>query len=481
MSDMRAKPCIVLAACLVAATAAFADPREIKLAEAVKAALESGDDLKIAAGNLEAARAQNELARSKTGISLSGSGAYSLSDGFGNDLSSGTAASSLAKLLGASGATQSIQGGLSLSAGNASTLNPYSKISLTATQTLPPSPGAPSTAIGASLAQTIWDGYPGGQTKASIDKAALAYKSKDLAANQSRSIIAANAKKAFVTMLTAQRTLALRTAVLDKQAALLKQVQATYTLKQASAIDLMTAQINERTAELDLETARHDLALGRQRLANLMGLPSDSDFSVAEIEEPALPASSIEDAIAIALDKRTDAALVDLSIRSSNVDLALAKALSQPGVSATAGINLGIVGAGGAASAGSAGSASLAVRVSLPLLDSGATDDQVAAVTAQLAVYRAQAAQLDDSIAADVRDAYWSASILSDRIGLAKQVEDMTDNQLELVKTQFQFGTATTQDVLTAQVNSANAGAAYLAAKGAYLLQELTLETAMGM
>jgi outer membrane protein TolC len=470
---------------LAAAAAAAADAPTLTIQEAVDKAIAGGDDIRIANGGLDAAKAANDQALSKAGITLSGSGSYSLTDAFGKDLRATTGsgsptptASSLSGMVGKAGASQSLQGGLSLSAGNASASSPYTRVGLTVTQNLPPPPSAPSTLLGLSLAQTVWDGYPGGQTKAAVDKAALAYQAKGLAAIQARSTITANVKKAYVTMLTAQRNLALRSGVLAKQAALLKQIQATFALKQASAIDLMTAQINERGAELDLETAKHDLALAQQRLAIIMGMPPDSDFTVAEIVEPALPAPSIDEAVKIGLAKRSDAAQIQLSRRSSSIDLALAKALSQPGVSATGGFNLGMV-QGGAP--GTAASANIGVKVALPVLDAGAADSQTAAVAAQLAIYETQAAQLAKTIAADIRDAYWSATILYDRIALAKQTQDMNDNQLALVQAQFQFGTATTQDVLTAQVNSANAAAAYLAAKGAYLLQELTLETAMGL
>jgi outer membrane protein len=476
--NMSWKSLVAVAASLFAASIAIAEPPVVRLQDAVDAAIASGDELRIVNGNLEAARAQNEVARSKGGLSLSGSGSYSLTDGFGGDLASGASASSLAKLLGSSGATQNLQGSLSLSSGNLSSSNPFSKLSLSAAHSLPPPTGTPTTTLGASLAQTLWDGYPGGQTKASIEKASLAYQIKELAAAQSRSTVAVNVKKAYVTMLTAQRTFALRTGVLDKQRVLLKQIETTYALKQASAIDLMTAQINVRGAELDLDTAAHDLALARQRLANLMGKAPDSDFSVAEIDEPPLPAASAAEAVTAGLAKRADAAQIALNRRSAAIDLALAKSGSQPGVSMTAGITMGMI--EGTAPA-TAGSASLGAKISLPVLDAGATASQTAAAAAQLAVYEAQAAQLSKGIAADISDAYWSATILYNRIGLAKMSQDLYENKLALAKTQFQFGTATNQDLLTAQADSANAAAAYLAAKGAYLLQELALETAMGM
>lgn len=482
---MRIKTRIAAAAFIAAAGLAAAAPPVIGIQGAVDAALAKGDDLAIAQRGLDVAKTQNDLARSRAGVSLAATGSYSLADGFGSDLyastpsgSSTPTASALSRLVGSPYLTHSLQAGLALSAGNASASNPYSKLSLTATQTLPPAPSAATTGLGVSLAQTIWDGYPGGQTKAAVDKAALAYKGKALAADQARSTIAANAKKAYVTMLTAQRNLALRDGVLGKQNALLKQIEAIYALKQASEIDLHTAQINSRTAELDLETARHDLDLARQRLAILMGMAPDSEFSVAELEEPTLPVPTAAAAISVGLAKRVDAALLDLSLGSSQIDLVLAKGQAQPGLSATAGLALGLV---GGAAPGTAGSASLGLRLSLPLLDAGAADAQVSAAVAQIDLYKTQGSQLDKGIAADIRDAYWSATILKDRIVLAKQVSDLNEDQLALVKAQFQFGTATGQDLLTAQVNAANAAAAYLAAKGAYLLQELALETAMGL
>jgi outer membrane protein TolC len=470
----------------VAVAAATAEAPVVKLQAAVDAALASGEDLRIAKGSLDAARAQRDLALSRAGISLSGSGSYSLADAFGADLkaidpvrkTATATASSLSGLVGREGATQRIDGSLALSAGNASASNPYSKLSLSVAQSIPPSPATPTTSLGASWAQTIWDGYPGGQTRASIQKAALAYQMADLTARQSRSAVVAAAKKAYVAMLAAQRSLALNTAVSERQSSLLKQVEATYALRQASTIELSSARIAARKAELDLETSRHDLALARQRLANLMGSPADADFSVAEIEEPILPAATEAEAIAIGLAKRADAAQIGLRKKSAEIDLVLAKAGSQPALSGTAGFTLGLV---GGKDPGTANSASLALRLSLPVLDSGAAQAQAANVAAQIAGYDAQAAQLADRIAADIREYYWSASILSERIGLAKMAQDLADSKLVLAKTQFQYGTSTVQDLIAAQNDAAKAASDYLAAKADYLVKELDLETAMGL
>lgn len=496
LPTMIKKPCIAAALALALGAAAFASPRVVKLQEAVDAALNAGDEVKIAQGGVDAARSANELAISKAGLSLSGSGSYALTDGLGSGLKEldpvkGTltpTASSLSGLVGKSGLAHKLDGSLSLSAGNASASNPYSKLTLSVSESIPPasvtsapaapSPVTPTTTIGASLAQMLWDGYPGGQTKASIDKASLAFQIAEQAARQARSAAVSAVKKAYVTMLTAQRSFALGGQALERQALLVKQIEATFALQQASAIDLMSARIAARKAELDLETSRHDLSLATQRLAALMGLASDADFAVAEIEEPPLPAASAEAASASGLAKRADAAQIQLRKRSAAIDLALAKAGSQPGVSMTAGFNMGIVGGD---APGNAGSANLGFKLTLPLLDAGAAKAQVASVVALLDGYDAQEAQLAKKIAADIRDYYWSATILSDRIGLAKMNQELNDNKLALAKTQFQFGTMTTQDLLSAQADAAKAASDYLAAKAAYLVQELDLETAMGI
>jgi outer membrane protein TolC len=443
----------------------------VTIKDAVDSALASGEELKIADATLAGARASYDQARSKKGVSLSASGSYSLTDNFGADLA-GPAASALAKLVGSEGLSQSIQGGLTLGAG------PTTKLSLSATESIPPPPGSASTSLGASLAQTIWDGYPGGQVGASVEKAAIALKGKESDAAQSRSVIVSNVKKSFVAMLTAQRTLALNRSTWDKQVAILAQIEATYALQQSSAIDLLSARASAKDAELTLSDSVHALETARRTLAALMGRDPSVAFAVAELEEPDLPAATADEAVAMGLDRRPELAKNALNRRSAAIDLALARAASQPSVSASAGLKMGIA---GGSKPGDAYQASLGVSVAMPILDSGSADAQVAAASAQAGSFDAQARQLARSVETDIRDKYWSASTQRERIAVAADKRDIADKKLELVKTQLEYGTATNQDLLSAQADAAKAGSDYLAAKGLYFTKEIDLETAMGL
>ena len=102
-------------------------------------------------------------------------------------------------------------------------------------------------------------------------------------------------KQSYITMLAAQRDLDIKKQVLEKQTNLLKQIEAVYALKQASAVDLKTAQINARSAEIDVTTADKTLRLANERLAVILGRPASDRFSVADIPDPSLPAASIDE------------------------------------------------------------------------------------------------------------------------------------------------------------------------------------------
>lgn len=463
--------------------------RVITFDEAIAAAMAGNDDLAIAAGNLAAARATHQANLAKNEPSLSASGSAGITDGFNDQ--------SMAKATGASGIGigESFSGGLSFGIGTANATS-GTRIGLSATQTVPVSPQIPAsgtgsvavpqtTVVAATISQTIWDGYVGGQTQALVDQSLLTLKGKELAARQAKSAASAKVKQAYITALVAQRTLALRLGILDKLNSLYKQLQATYAIKQASAIDLQTAEINAKSAELDVETSRHDYSLARQRLALLIGLAPDANYRVAEIDVPKLPVASLDDAIAQGLAKRADIAQYDIAQRSALINAAVASGSAQPSLLATGGIGAGFNwGASFGTSkveAASGQSINLGLKLGMPILDSGAAKAAEDAAKATARVAATQAAQLRKSVAADIRDAWWNLQILAKRSDLAAQSVDLSESQFALMQAQVKFGTATNQDMLTASVNAANAEVAWLTAKSNQLLAELTLETAMGL
>jgi outer membrane protein TolC len=455
----------------------------LNLDSVLSAATAAGDDFGLVTDALEVARKQRDLDLARQGFSLSASGGYGLVDGIGDDgnsagqslISGAVSASGGSASNKMNGLAQSPQGSLTL-------LGPQTKATLSVTHSIPVAPNLATnpqaSVLGLTLSQTLWDGYPGGQYQATLAQSLLALQISEFSAIQGRSAAITKVKQSYIAMLAAQRDLDIKGKVLDKQRSLLAQIQAIFNLKQATAIDLKTAQVNVRSAEIDVSTADKTLRLANERLAVIMGRARDERFAVAELADSPLPAASIDEAIAIGLRKRTDVAQLELRSRSSRIGAAVARAQGQPNLAVTGGLGTAVA---WSTTPLMAGALSLGAKVALPVFDSGAADFLARTSEGQAQLFGLQASQLRKSLSSDIRDFFEGAMLQSDRVVLAKDSMDLADAQFELVKAQNQYGTATVQDVLTASVNAATAEVAYQSARSAYLGAVLQLSTAMGL
>jgi outer membrane protein len=438
----------------------------LSLQQVIDTAIAGGDDNKILSGTLDVARAQHALNVSRNGLTLAGNAGYGQSVVFGDPTLS-------ARLGGTTGPSAGVTVAGPLTS-VAVTASPYNTPAGT-TSSLFPSPA--TAVVGASVSQTLWNGYLGGPAQATVDKSLLTLQGKEAATESARLALVYRIKQAYYTMLAAQRNLALKSQILDKQNTLLKQIQAIYDLKQATLVDLKTAQINARSAQIDVDSATHDLRSGRNALAILMGQPADSSFAVADAPDPTVPVTTVEDAIGQSLKRRVELKQFELSIKSGAVDLALARGSAQPTVSVTGGLALDVA---WGKTLTTAYSVSAGVKVAMPILDAGAAENQADAAAKQNAVYSVQEAQMQKSISNDVRNAWENCQLAAERLDLAKLQADAAALQLQILKAQFANGTASNQDLLTASVNDANAESAILAATSTEQLAVLLLLNVMG-
>jgi outer membrane protein len=357
---------------------------------------------------------------------------------------------------------------------------PNTSVTVSASPLTPPIgnvPGDTTTGVGLSASQVVWNGYPGGSPQAVVDKSVLALQSQELSTESGKLSLIYQVKQAYYAMFTAERDLDSKKQILDRQNALLDQITAVYNLKQASAVDLKTAQINAHSAEIDVRTSEHTLRLARIRLAILMGAPPENQFTVTQPEDEKVPAGSLAEAISTALDRRVELKLIQLNRRSNDVDLAAARGLAAPTVSVNGGVTLVM---DNSLSNNFVGVAAAGVKVAMPILDAGAAQNLVDQSTRLDAVYQVQMAQLRKSIAADVQDAWESRELAKEKVDLAQQTAENDDLLVDVYKIQSRNGTASTQDLLTASVNAANAHTAAVQAQSAAQLATLQLLSVMG-
>jgi outer membrane protein TolC len=452
----------------------------ITLQQTIDAALANGDNYKILQGNLAVTRAGHLENVSRNSLTLAGTAGAGYNYAF---YDSGALALSRASSLGnAASPTQGAELGIGLA-------GPLTSVSVTAAPFTPPIgntsipgvtvPGLGDTtsSLGLSVSQTLWNGYPGGATQATVDKSLLNLQGQELSTQSGRLNLIYQVKQAYYAMFTALQDLDTKKQILDRQNALMDQITAIYNLKQASEVDLKTAQINAHSAEIDVRTSEHTLRLARIRLAILIGTPTDRQFTVAQPGEEQVSAGTLEEAISVALSRRVDVKLIELSRRSTAVDLAVARGLATPTVSLVGGVNLVI---DNSFSNAYVGLADAGVRIAMPILDAGAARNLIDEGTRLDQVYQVQMSQLQKSIVADVQDAWESMQLAREKVELAQETAQNDDLLVDVYKIQSRNGTASTQDLLTASVNAANAHTAAVQAQSAAQLAVLQLLSVMG-
>ena len=458
----------------------------ISLSQAVSQALKAGDDVAILQANLQASQAANALAQAKNGFTVGTSLSYGASEASN---SPGVKVNSMPNPY-----TNSQVASSTAAVGSATTdgiLVQNPKVTVTAGTPLTSLSGSWSTGIqtwpdgssrnvstaSAALSQTIWNGYWGGPTQAAADKASLSYQSAQLTAQASRNKTVLAVKQAFYTLLSAQENLTLLQTTLESRKTTLAFVQAKYSLRQATDVDLLTAQVNEKTSELDLVDGQNTLATARQRLANLLGLPTEHLFTASQEPDPPAPATSLDEAVALGLKNRTDLQIANLNARSAQVDQTLAMGSLVPSVAVTGGVtSLTDNTASKSVLVGQVG-----VTLGAALWDAGAGSSQISQAERTRTAYLTQVHQLERSIPVDIKEAWNTWQQALKRLELARVNVQNYDLQLKVTKLQLDAGTKTLTDQFTAEINASTAAFGLLKAKITAQLAALQLQSLLGL
>lgn len=450
-------------------------PATLTLAQCVDQALAEGSDNRILERNLALAREQYGLGLSQTSFALSGSLGESATNGFGDP-------ALLSENSLAVGFAQSPQAGLTLA-------SPMTSVSLSSTPYIAASPLAaafpqfasyfppgPTGTAGISFSQVLWNGYPGGVARAATLKSELALQGQELSAEVGRSNIVSAVSQAYFVMLGSQLDLAAKREIRDQQDSLLSQIRSTFDSGAADEVDLRSAEINAKNAEIDERSAESVLRIARSRLAQILGRPRDSSFTIAEEESPVVPAASVEEAVSEALGRRIEIRQIEINRRSAGIDRDLIKGQRLPAISVTGGLDIIYSLQGSDA----AGQETLGAKLSLPVLDAGAAAHQLRANAIQDEEYGIQEEQLRAKIATDVEEAFDLARIQLERLETAKLAAERSDLKFRLRKTELSFGTVKNQDLLDASVEYANARSAVTNAERNAQLAVLQLRDLMG-
>lgn len=440
------------------------------LQRCVDTALAHGDRNAILEHNLGIARSQYDQSVSANSLALKGSASYGLSSEAGNEalLSGYSAVTGVTASPGA--IPQTVEAGLSLS-------GPMTSASLGGSYYLPLIGSVTDTGLlSLNISQTLWDGYPGGTQKATVEKSLLNLRARQLTTDSDRSSFVYEVKQAYLTLLALQRTITVREEILQQRQSSLTEMETSFKLQHATAVDLQTARINIKSAEIDLRTEQNSLREARTSLANLMGITVNADFAVEEIEDVANIVISREEAVSKGLGQRYELKTIALSAQSAAIDLALIQGQKTPTVSVGGSGYLMI----GPAAQSNATAMSATLSVSMPILDAGSARHKEEENRYQRALYVREESQTRQSITLEVEKAYDSMQMKVERLALAKLQMENALAYYQVEKTGNQYGIVSNHDVMAASVDAANAQVSYAQARSDVLLALLALQTAMG-
>jgi outer membrane protein len=241
--------------------------------------------------------------------------------------------------------------------------------------------------------------------------------------------------------------------------------------------DLLRAELSLAQAQQVEITTQTSVLLAEGVLVTMMGLPSDTHISPTEVYSETVPPIpvSMEEAIKTALANRPEIDQVESQIGMTNALKEASKGALYPQVAVTASAQYFT---GSTFQEGADVFAT--INANWAILDWGLAKEQVSAAEASVTQVKASQEKLTQGIILDVRSRY--LTLLSAKASLdlsEKSIESATENQ-RITTARFDAKSATTTDLLDAQVLLTRAKISVITARYDYYIALAGLKKSMG-
>jgi outer membrane protein len=328
-------------------------------------------------------------------------------------------------------------------------------------------------ASGIALSQLITDF---GRTSNLIDSATLQAQAQDQVAETARADVLISVTRAYFALQRARAVQKVAEGTVSARQLVSDQVTTLANSKLKSGLDVSFANVNLADARLLLAQSQNAVKSAEADLASALGLPGQTEFTLAEEPVPAAPPETAEPFIQQALDSRPE--LKDLRLRQSAAErfTKAEHALFYPTIAAAG--TTGVVPAGEPQIPGRYGAAG--VNVSIPIFNGGLF--RARQTEAELKA-RAAAQNVDDlanRITRDVRVAYLSAVNAYQRIELTDQLLTQSELAADLARGRYDLGLSSIVELSQAQLNQTAAQIASITARYEYQLQRAVVDYQIG-
>lgn len=341
--------------------------------------------------------------------------------------------------------------------------------------------GAVSRQVSATLGISSWELDLWGRLGQLKDAALSSYLATESTRDAVQATLVAEVAQAWLTVQSNQSLAQLAQQTLDTRTRSLDLTQRRYDAGAVSGLDLATAQAALETARGDVATAQSTLAQSHNALRLLVGadvpaalLPAAGDTASAVALAPVPGGLSSQ-----VLLQRPDVKAADRTVQAALARVGAARAALLPTITLTASVGSASTELKDLFSAGS-GTWSLAPSLRLPLLDGGAsrTAVEVAEINRQIGFTTYE--QTVQTAFKEVADALAVRSQIDTRLQAQAKLVDAYQRSLSLTEQRYQAGAVNALSVLDAQRSLYAAQEALIALRLTEQGNRLTLYKVLG-
>ena len=279
----------------------------------------------------------------------------------------------------------------------------------------------------------------------------------------------------YLQIIATKERVASAHAQLDTATALFQQTQQKRAVGLSPQIDVDRSEVEQLTQQQRVISLETELAKQKIALARITGLPSNDGYELTdEVPFAAAPTLTLDDAIHLALDRRSDIKAAEAQARAAQRALAAAHDERLPSLS----IN-GNYGAIGTNPAQASATFSAAATLSIPIWQGGRAEGDIKAAQAALAQRQSELDDLKGQVESDVRNAFLDLQAATSQVKLAQRNIQVNLETFDLTRQRFDAGVTDNVEVVQAQESLTSAELDTINSVFAHNLAKLNLARAI--
>jgi len=243
-------------------------------------------------------------------------------------------------------------------------------------------------------------------------------------------------------------------------------------------IDLLRARVEFQTQQQRLIAASNQVEIDKLTLARVIGLPNGQEFNLSDaVPYAALDGMTQDQALRQAHQSRPDFLSAQAQVRAAELSRQAVAAENYP--SLTTDTNYGDIGSPNFGS--SHGTMGFALTLNVPIFQGSRVRADKLQADAALQQRKAELADVEGKIDAEVRTAFFNLKSSSDLVAVAQSNIDLASETLAQAEDRFKAGVADNLEVVQAQESVATANQSYISSLFAFNEAKISLAQAMGV